>query len=158
MSSSNKNNNNTSNSPAFTNIFRQANLTKQKPIPIINSNNNNQQQQQNTIINSSSTRTPSRNINNNNSFVDENNFYLNPKLEDDLYNGETNNEPPLVTKQKFKNSFYDNHRRQASYETNIDNNYNNNSSNSPLSKTPDSSTDIGNWIDVPDSGKCLFKI
>ncbi len=125
MSSSNPTNttNSNTNPPPFTSIFRQANLTKSKPIPTsyINTNNNNRQ-------------------------FETNNFYLNPKLDDDLYS-ETNYDPPL-TKIKYKSNST-NHRRQGSYDTN---NTNHQASNSPLSKTPDSSTDIGNWIDVPDSG------
>jgi len=122
MSYSNSSNtaNLNSNPPAFTNIFRQSNVTKSKPIP-----------------------TNYTNVSSNSRQVEANNFYLNPKLDDDLYS-ETNYDPPS-TKNKYKYSST-NHRRQDSYDQN------DKANSSPLSKTPDSTTDIGNWIDVPDSG------
>lgn len=125
MSSNNSKSN--SNLPAFTSIFRQANLTKPKLIPTQYKPTRSHIQQQNDAPSFES-------------------FYLNPKLEDEHYE---NYDPP---KSKYKN-FYT-HQRKGSYETSVSQqgSNNNQNSNSPLSKTPDSSTDIGNWIDVPDSG------
>lgn len=158
MSSSNNNDSRDTdnNLPAFTNIFRQANLSKPEPIPETpqhtnysknnNSNRYNQHLRQSCIITSNTDNTHFEN------------FYLNPKhLEDEMYTTEQNYDPPLKnnkTKETNTNSSSANyfHHRHNSYEGVIGNRNHSNHSNSPLSKTPDSSTDIGNWIDVPDSG------
>ena len=152
MSSSNNDSRDTTNLPAFTNIFRQATIssTKPKPIPETHSYKNN-----NTSNNNNNKYNPnrqSRMITNPHENFD--NFYLNPKhLEDEMYT-EQNYDSPIKLKNKVTspstNSYY--HRRQNSYDGVANSNSHRNNSNSPLSKTPDSSTDIGNWIDVPDSG------
>lgn len=144
-----------SNLPAFTNIFRQQNITKSKAIPT------NYKYHNNYISQSPSSRARAP-LSKQDSFES---FYLNPKLEDELY---VDNYDPPSTKHKHK-SFYNNqHQAHSSYETisssnasknNLDNNNSRRLSNSsPLSKTPDSSTDIGNWIDIPDSGKLILSI
>ena len=141
------------NLPAFTNIFRQQTVSKSKPIPT------NYKSNINYISQSRLTRTRAP-ISQQDSFES---FYFNPKLEDELY--ADNYDPPCI-KHKHK-SLYNQNQRNNSYEkissSNTNNNLNTNDTNhrrlsnsSPLSKTPDSSTDIGNWIDIPDSGKYYY--
>jgi hypothetical protein len=128
---SNNNNNNNKQLPAFTDIFKMQS----------NNNNNN-----NTSTNIRSKPIPTSNINNTNRYTiafgaQENveQLYHNYKL--DTFNSNPNNS----IKQDIDSTV-------ATTTTTRNTTNTNNNNNSPLSKTPDSSGDIGNWIDVPDSG------
>ena len=119
--------------PAFTNIFRQANTSRPKPIPAAYTNKNG-----------------SKHLNRHTIMVGQqenyDQFYLNTKIEDDMF--VENFDPSRLNGRQYQ--YY----QTQSNETFDMNPHLNTNNNSPLSKTPDSNTetDIGNWIELPDSG------
>jgi hypothetical protein len=140
-----------------------------------NNNNNNNYFNANYTPSLIQARTPGvNNINNNSKHYNRHtiaisqqesfeNFYLNPKVDDDFYN--ENYEPLSTPKKQTKSTTTPSTRQHLYYQLNEQYETNNAITNnralnnsSPLSKTPDSNTDIDNWIDVPDSGKLFKKI